>query len=90
MQIIKDYKLPDKCMRDLQCNPLALIVDSENGFMCCGLNDIRDVDIDIFRHCFKNDSTDTMYDMSKQDLLSSISIFSMALNLENTINKDKT
>ena len=69
-------------MRDTDCMPLSLIVDTANGFLCCGLNKERNESIDIFTHCFKNDSTDTRFDMSKQDLLSTISIFSMSMNIE--------
>jgi len=90
MEINKNYVLPEKCMRGIECQPLALIVDAGNGFLCCGLNTEREVDIDIFTHCFKNESTDTRFDMSKEDLLSSISIFSMAMSIQLALTEGKS
>lgn len=85
MEINKKYVLPKKCMRGIDCMPLSLIIDISNGFLCCGLNKSRNEPTDIFTHCFKNELTDTQFDMSKQDLLSTISIFSMAFSIENAM-----
>jgi len=82
MKINKKYILPNRCLRGIDCMPLSLIVDKSKGFLCCGINKKRNETIDIFTHCFKNELTDTRFDMSKQDLLSTISIFGMALNIE--------
>ncbi len=87
MEINKKYILPNKCLRGIDCMPLSLIIDSSKGFLCCGLNKSRNEPIDIFTHCFKNELTDTRFDMSKQDLLSTISIFSMAMNIEVALEK---
>ena len=85
MEINKKYVLPEKCMRGIDCMPLSLIIDISNSFLCCGLNKSRNEPIDIFTHCFKNELTDTQFDMSKQDLLSTISILSMAFSIENAM-----
>lgn len=89
MEIKGKYKLPKKCLRGIDCMPLSLIIDTSNGFLCCGLNKSRNEPIDIFTHCFKNESTDTQFDMSKQDLLSTISIFSMAMSIELTLERGR-
>lgn len=90
MLINKNYKLPEKCIRGIDCcMPLSLIIDTSEGFLCCGLNKSRNEPIDIFTHCFKNELTDTRFDMSKQDLLSTISIFSAAMGIELMLERGK-
>jgi len=74
-------------MRGINCQPLTLIIDSSDGFLCCGLNSERTEPTDIYTHCFKNQNTDTQYDYNEQDFLSMISIFSMAINIK--LNMDK-
>jgi len=82
MNINKKFTLPKKCMRKLNdCNPLSLILAIDKSFICCGLNKERNIESDIFRHCFKNDSTDSMYDYNKKDLLSIIAVLAESMNI---------
>jgi hypothetical protein len=82
MNVNKKFILPEKCERVFKdCKPLSLIKSEDNTFLCCGLNKKRNAKIDIFRHCFKSGNTDTIYDYSKKDILSTISIFSESLNI---------
>lgn len=88
MEINKNFHLPEKCMRGINCQPLALIIDQSNGFLCCGLNSKRTESTNIYTHCFKNKDTDTQYDYNEQDFLSTISIFAMAMNIRNHIARE--
>jgi len=82
MNINKKFTLPKKCIRRLNdCKPLSLIVASDKSFICCGLNKERNIDSDIFRHCFKNDFTDSMYDYDKKDCLSIIAVLAESMNI---------
>lgn len=82
MNINKKFTLPKRCMRKLSdCNPLSLMVAIDNSFICCGLNKKRNVKMDIFRHCFKNDDTDSMYDYNKKESLSIIAVLAESMNI---------
>lgn len=82
MNINKKFILPKKCMRKRNdCTPLSLVKATDNSYMCCGLNFTRNVEIDLYRHCFKTEATDSMYDYSKKDMLSVIAVFSESMNI---------
>lgn len=87
-----------KCWRGRQdCQPIHCVdgVDHElteeeyytlsytpSSFVCCGRNESREVERDIYRLCFKNDVTDEMTDNDMQDLTSIVSVIGAALNLD--------
>ncbi len=73
-----------KCFRNSKCKPLSNIsTKDKKDFVCIGLhNEIKTENNDIFRHCFKNIETDTIYDYDKYDLISVISVFSEALLID--------
>lgn len=82
MNINKKFTFPEKCLRKLtDCEPLSLMVAIDNSFICCGLNKKRNFDSDIFRHCFKNEVTDSMYDYDKKDCLSIIAVLAESMNI---------
>jgi hypothetical protein len=73
-----------KCPRGAECKPLANVVPNDvSTFVCVGLHG-EDVDPpqDRFRHCFKSDTTDSMYDYDLYDLKSCISVMSDAVLLD--------
>lgn len=78
-------ELPEKCLREgVDCVPFAQIVsDDRTSFICCGMSypDDRSRLKDPFRHCFKNDSIDTMHDNDERDLVDTISVLVQALSV---------
>lgn len=77
-----------KCPRGTKCEPMSNIIASDNSsFVCIGLhNEEKEISQDIFRHCFKSQGTDSMFDYDEYDLLSVISCMTETLLL----NKIKT
>lgn len=77
----------EKCPRNFtNCKPLSNVISDEDNptFVCVGLNDgtNRTVEQDIFRHCFKSETTDTMFDLDKYDLKSNIAVMADALLID--------
>ena len=75
----------ENCPKNLDCQPLSNIVaDDGSSFVCVGLH--KDINNkypeDRFRHCFKSESTDSMYDYDDYDLKSVVSVMSEALLLD--------
>lgn len=73
----------------LLINPLSnLVSDDNSSFVCVGSSnlDSRSNSKDSFRHCFKSDTTDSMYDYDTYDLKSVIAVMSAALLLDELIN----
>ena len=67
-------------MRKTNCEPIANIIpEDESTFVCIGLHDEKKDNNDIYRHCFKSETTDTMFDYDTYDLISVINIFSEAI-----------
>lgn len=71
----------NKCPRGLSCKPLSNVISyEEHTFVCVGLHGEDKIgNEDIYRHCFKSVTTDSMYDYDEYDLLSVISTMSDAL-----------
>ncbi|MCK5609373.1 hypothetical protein KAR91_46295, partial [Candidatus Pacearchaeota archaeon] len=69
-----------RCPRKTKCKPISNIV-SETSFVCIGYHNEQHEDCpqDIFRHCFKNEDTDSEYDYDEYDLKSVISVMSETL-----------
>ena len=70
------------------CKPISNIIASDNSsVVCVGLHtDIKEVKGDIYRHCFKSSTgANSMFDYDEYDLLSSISVMTEALLLNNFI-----
>jgi hypothetical protein len=80
----------ESCLRKLtNCTPLSNIVSSDTEtFVCIGNSNIdsRSNPQDSFRHCFKSDTTDSMYDYDQYDLKSVIAVMSAGLLLDELIN----
>lgn len=79
----------ESCPRNLtNCTPLSNIVsDNNETFVCVGTSEVssRSNPQDKFRHCFKSDTTDSIYDYDEYDLKSVIATMSAALLLEDLI-----
>lgn len=75
-------------LADNVCMPLSNIlstpVDGVSTFFCVGQNDpsVRKVPGDRFRVCFKNSVIDEMGDWDKRDILDQVSVFTMALSID--------
>lgn len=70
------------CPKGTQCQPLSNVVaDDNSSFVCVGLHkDLKnEYPQDRFRHCFKSETTDSMYDYDEYDLKSVVSVMSEAL-----------
>jgi len=75
----------DKCPRGTKCKPISNVVaDDDGSFVCVGYHGDKGktYPADIFRHCFKNINTDSMYDYDEYDLKSVISVMSEALLID--------
>jgi len=59
-----------------------VLSDDGATFVCCGLNERPD---DPFRHCFKSETTDTMYDHDRRDLIDIIHVLSGAMAAEERV-----
>jgi|LSQX01.2.fsa_nt_gb hypothetical protein len=73
----------ENCPRGTKCQPISnVIATDDTSFVCVGLhNEEKEVKQDIFRHCFKSDGTDSMFDYDEYDLISVISVMTEALLL---------
>lgn len=72
------------CPRGTACEPISNIV-SKNSFVCIGYHHEEKggrILGDIFRHCFKNSLTDTMFDYDEYDIKSVLSVMSEALLID--------
>jgi len=73
------------CPRGLTCEPISNIIsDCKTTFVCIGYHDdiININEGDIFRHCFKSATTDTMLDYDHYDLKSVMSVMAEALLID--------
>lgn len=76
----------ETCPKGTTCKPLSNVVaDDNSSWVCVGLHQDKKekYDQDRFRHCFKSESTESVYDYDEYDLLSCINVFSEALLLDN-------
>lgn len=70
------------CKRDRgDCNPLSNIIYDSTSFCCVGCvdDDCRTIPQDKYRHCFKSELSDSMYDYDRYDMISVIRVLSDAL-----------
>lgn len=75
----------ETCPKNLECQPLSNIVaDDGSSFVCVGLHkDLNnEYPEDRFRHCFKSETTNSMYHYDDYDLKSVVSIMSEALLID--------
>lgn len=74
------------CPRGINCTPLHnLISDCETSCVCLGKHSeikVGNESNDIYRHCFYNGKTDTMFDYDEYDLISIISVISNGLLID--------
>lgn len=69
------------CPKETLCIPF-LCISSENNktFVCVGKhNEQNSINEDIFRHCFRSETTDSCYDYSEYDLMSVVTTMNYAL-----------
>lgn len=86
------FTLPEKCPRGLSnCQPLGQVLSKDGGFICCGLNspDERSESLDIYRHCWKNDSFDEMSDFDRRDVLDTVYVLVTALAIHENMEVSK-
>ena len=72
----------EKCPRRTKCKPISNVVSNdESTFVCVGYHNEtkKDYPQDIFRHCFKSESTNSIFDYDEYDLKSVISVMSESL-----------
>lgn len=70
---------PSKCERGLDCEPLhAVVSDDGCTFVCGGLHGGGGAD--LYRVCFKSETTDSMYDYDTLDLLDTVEVISRLLS----------
>ena len=75
----------EKCPRGTKCKPISNVVpDDGSTFVCVGYhNEIKkDYPQDRFRHCFKSESTNSIFDYDEYDLKSVISVMSESLLID--------
>jgi hypothetical protein len=81
--------LPEKCLRGHSfCQPYAQIKSTDNrSFICCGAIEekFRGVPQDEFALCWFNDSFDEMSCWDRRDLISTISVISQALTVNENV-----
>lgn len=79
------------CPKGLSCMPLYnLLSDCKKSCICIGLHYEEKTGTekeDEYRHCFYNETTDTMFDYSEYDLLSIISVINNGLLTHKYLNK---
>ena len=71
-----------ECPRGSDCKPLSNVIsDCGKSFVCMGLHGSRNaIAEDIYRHCFVSEiGTDSMYDYSKYDIISVMSVMAESL-----------
>ena len=75
----------EECPRKTDCKPISNVVASDNSsFVCMGYHNEykKDYPQDRFRHCFKSESTDSIFDYDEYDLKSVISVMSESLLID--------
>lgn len=69
----------ESCPRGTNCKPISNIVSTET-FVCIGYHgEEKEIAQDRFRHCFKSETTDSMYDYDEYDLKSVLTVMAEAL-----------
>lgn len=79
------------CPKNTDCIPLSnVIAIDESSFVCVGLHGEtkEEYSQDIYRHCFKSQATDSVFDYDAYDLKSVISVMSEALLWSEIMSKD--
>jgi hypothetical protein len=75
----------ENCPKGTQCKPIANIIPDEGDtFVCLGWHGEEKPEIykkDVFRHCFKSETTESEYDYSFEDMASVVSCFADAMLL---------
>ncbi len=68
------------------------VADDGSTFVCCGIGGLasRSVVGDCFRHCFKTENTDTMFDYDELDLLDTIRVMSESLAIRKRIEEGES
>jgi len=79
------------CPRNLKCKPLnCLLSDDQKSCVCLGKHDEektgKEIN-DVYRHCFYNETTDSMFDYDEYDLTSIMSVISTGLLMDKYLNK---
>jgi hypothetical protein len=75
----------NKCPRGTKCNPISNVVaDDDTSFVCIGYHgeEKNKYTQDKFRHCFKTEASDSMFDYDKYDIKSVLSVMSEALLID--------
>ncbi len=74
----------DTCPKGTTCNPLSNVVaDDESTFVCIGLHGEEKIgNNDKFRHCFKSETTTSVFDYDEYDMKSVISVMADALLID--------
>lgn len=81
-----------RCPRNLNnCKPLSFLQsDCKTSCVCLGVHNEKKIGHesgDIYRHCFYNQETDTMFDYDEYDLLSILSVITNGMLINNLKNK---
>ena len=79
------------CPKNTDCIPLSNVIASDgSSFVCVGLHGETKEECpqDIYRHCFKSQATDSVFDYDAYDLKSVISVMSEALLWSEIMSKD--
>lgn len=83
----------EKCPKKTDCIPLSNVIASdESSFVCVGLHGEtkEEYQQDIYRHCFKSETTDSVFDYDAFDLKSVISVMSEALLWSEIMKNDQS
>lgn len=81
----------EKCPKNTDCIPLSNVIASDkSSFVCIGLHggEKKEYPEDIYRHCFRSETTDSVFDYDAYDLKSVISVMSEALLWSEIMSKD--
>lgn len=73
------------CPRQTKCKPLSnVIADDKTSFVCLGLHGEykKDYSQDRFRHCFKSETTDSIFDYDEYDLKSVMAVISEGMLID--------
>ena len=83
----------NKCPRGTKCEPISNIVSNDNAtFVCIGYHneEKNQYPQDKFRHCFKSETTNSVFDYDEYDLKSVISVMSESLLIDELKNESKS
>ncbi len=82
-QDVMTRPFPLRCLRTrTDCRPLSQVIsDDDSTFVCVGLLNEPNEN-DEYRHCFKSDKTDTVFDCNETDMLDTIETMSCAMSMK--------